>query len=69
MENEILQPKKIIAWADTLRSMTPGKKYLLEANYRDTNSIRSKASQLRAEGMAFTVYKVNDHITAVTRKK
>lgn len=69
MDAKILQPKKIIAWADTLRSMLPGREYFLEASYKDTGSIRSKASQLRSEGMAFTVRKVDENITSVKRIK
>lgn len=63
-------PKTTVTWTGTLESIQPGDYTLIAADYRETQALRVAASRLKKhKGIHFSVRKVDDNTTQITRKK
>lgn len=64
-----IKPVRKTSWVETLRMIKQGATVMIEADYRETNGLRSRASQMKKQGYLFSVTKNNEKITQVTRIK
>ena len=63
-------PKTTVTWTGTLESIKPGDYTLIAADYRETQALRVAASRLKkTKDIHFSIRKVDDTITHITRKK
>lgn len=63
-------PKTTVTWTGTLESIKPGDHTLITADYRETQALRVAASRLKKmKDIHFSIRKVDDTITQITRKK
>lgn len=68
MSQQISQPKRTVNWTETMRDFSPNDTRTYEANHKDTFTIRCIAWRLKSEkGMEFTISKIDDRYTRITR--
>lgn len=63
-------PKTTVTWTGTLEAISPGDFSLITADYRETQALRVAASRLKkTKNIHFSVRKVDEQTTQITRKK